>query len=724
MAEVWIPKKTKKVESKDELARHISYEMPVQSEECEIQYPTSKNKIIKFRLKDIDPQNGIFTYYVFYGDQIIKTDTFTSNICKNYYSKLNSKEKVELENQFNKISFVDEKTIENKTEKKFEALKKYYLNDDYKDTSTQVHLNASEYFVAVISMDQTIIDIKSSIKHNKIILNPEYTTGDNELVKLMNLSFLTFIFDWTTKASFVLEMIKYLLFGIFLPFTLALLVFTKASKKVQKLHDTDDLIERAGIGVLIFIMFLQSPYILSDGKINEKIKSAESGFLSEMKSLVGTGAGFADQLSNVLTETYLNKIARTIGIASQKEVKQTIEDTLILEKNFRTFKYYQTKCYANLSDTFMTGMDGMSDDFISKFPISEGFRFDESLYFINWNDPKESTRLTLTFCRNIDKKVYQIDEQIKRNKEFVKNISKEINTNIISNYISIATNMLKEQAEYGFIYAPFVLFNQIFLENLGLFQDFEHKSERYGLEYIAYNMPWLSAPGASTALSVYKDLSPTMVAKETTKETVSSVPFAGNGLGVLARYAINKHAYAIIIPLIKSVYIYFPLIAVTIASILSIGLFAIILYVYLLVAPLYVVFVFASNSRTQVISFILRGFVIAFKPVMIVVSVVLAILAISVISGFGYAMTKEIFGFFSDITLLGSLFSFEPTKMLFAFLHGLVDLVIAIAISIFAFIFVYKGAVLILNVFGYKESGVDVQESIGDIESRLTQRGV
>jgi len=715
-------------------APEIKIIYPKPTETCEYLYPevkdTSDELEIEYglhtRFKDVDLQTGTFHYYIYNGEDIVQSNLlFTNYSCK--LKKLTIAEKSEIEKKFKKINFVDEDEIKKQTNSTIAELKKKYLNSNYGDTTAITRLNLSEYILSIITMNNETLDIESSIKHNKVVLQSTYELEDSDLIKEINLDWVSFIFDWVITAHPILEKLKLLLFSMFLPVSLILISFEKISKKAQGLFDQEDIIERSAIGILLFITFVISPnrYLIAD-ETGEKIQYAQSIFQDSIGTFAKLGVHFGDVLSNATSRIYLNDIERKIGISSKKEIKKTLEEQANLVNLFRKYKGIQSVCYSNISDNYM-GRNGYQADGITSFPRSENegkYKISEKIYFKKWGE--KSPRLTTTFCRNIDLKVNDLNLKMQKNEEFLTKVAEIAPKEMINNYISIAENMLKNQAQNGFIYAPFVLFNKIFIENLGLFKDESDDSTfGFGIDDIAYSMPWMTVPGSSTVLETYRDLAPKFNAKKSANETVSKIPIIGDSIMNFASYLLDKSSYIIVFAMMKSVYLYLPLVAVTIASILAIGYYFITLFVYSLIAPFYVVYLFSRNQKEQIISFLIRGIVIVFKPVLIVLSLMIASLAIYLITTLGFAMSAQIFGFFTENNIDTSVFTLEKTTLLLAFLHGLVDVSIAIMTSLFAFYFVFNGSKLILSVFGHDDQkGSDIHESVSEIESKATSKGM
>ena len=696
---------------------------------CKIVYPIAKigNNDMDVRLKKIDLQNGIFEYYIYKNDTIVKNDLFwVNNACKKVYSSLTKTEKQKIKEQMKNIDFEDEKKVEKIVGKSIEELEKKYLNENYKSTTTQQYLTTSKYLIAVLTMNSDIIDIDASIKYNKIILKNAYAIDNNELSKKLNLDFFSFIFEWVVKSNLLFRHLQIILLGFFVPVSLGFLGFSKISRKIQGLFDTEDLIERGALGVVVFLLFFVSS---NNFEAKEKnISYAQSLFQSEIGTLAKIAVDYADKLSNTLTASYVNKLKKDVGVSSKKEIERILAQNLKLEKTLKSYKALQNECYSNKKGV----ISGFQPDAVTSFPSSEFFQredkqglgLDETGYFKKWNDTSKNIRYTTSFCRNIDIAKNSIETTLKRNDDFLKDVNNTVRSNTsIKDFADTSEEMLKMSADIGFLYAPFVMFNKIFIENDGLMKPIHQtdkiENDELGLNKLMYYSPLVAAPGVDSTLRVYKELAPKQGLKKIGAKFLDGIPGVGNGLKGVVDYLLDKAGFIMITGLMAKVYNYLPLVGITIASILVICYFCITLFVYALISPFYSVYVFSTQQKESIINFLVRGIVIMFKPILIVISIIIAIIATELITKLGYTLSAQIFTFFTGNNIA---FDLTLSSLIVSFLHGLVDLAIAIATTLFSFYFVFKGSDLILSVFGYKDSGIDANEIVSQVEQKISHK--
>jgi len=710
----------------DNMDVHISY--PKSTDKCEIQYPTINKDFLDIRLKKIDLAKGLFEYYVYFEDHtIIKSDIFwISQACKDKYTTLKKDEKKELEKRLQSIDFVDEKRVEKEAGDTIDKMEQKFFAKNYNNTTTQEYINTSEYLIAVLTMNHEIIDIDASIMHGSIILNPEYRLGDNRLTEALNLNFFTFIFDWVTKSDSIFRQLQMVLLTFFVPFSIAILSLSKVSRKIQKLYDQEDLIERGIIGVIIFSIFVISPHRFEDKEKN--LAYAQSTFQSQIGSISKIGVNYANDITNTLTSSYVGKLKKDIGVSSKDEVERVMAHSLKLEKELSTYETLQKKCYENKNPESLHE-EGFRADEITTFPTSEDSNFNEKIYFLKWDDPATDLKYTLSFCRNVDILKNNIERTLKRNNEFIETVQKSSGNTTIDDFAATAKEMMRASADYGFLYSPFIMFNKIFIENYGLMKPLNdtNQIERgadeswFGVNKLMYTAPLYAAPGVESTLKVYKDLDISQGLKKIAGKFLDGLPVVGKGLGGSVDYALDKAGYVLVMGMMAKVYEYLPLLGITVASILAISYFGITLFIYGLISPFYAVYVFSTQQKESIISFLIRGVVIMFKPILIVISIIIAILAVELMTNLGYIISNEVFTFFTNNNIVSR---HSLSSMIISFLHGLVDLVLAIATTLFAFYFVFKGSDLILSVFGYKEGGIDSHEVVNEIEQKASNRAI
>ncbi len=510
---------------------HISY--PESRDKCEIQYPTINKNLLDVRLKKIDLGKGLFEYYIYHGDQIVKSDIFwISQACKNKYATLNEVEKKELEKILLSIDFGDEDKVEKKAGSTINKMEDKFFSDEYNNTTTQEYINTSEYLIALITMNDEIIDIDASIMNGSIVLNNGYRLGDNRLTEALNLNFFTLIFDFVIKSSSIFRELQIVLLTFFVPFSIAILALSKVSKKIQKLYDQEDLIERGIIGVIIFSMFVITPHEFENNY-------AQSTFQSQIGSISRIGVKYANDITNILTSSYIGKLKKDIGVSSKDEIERVIAHSLKLKKELLVYEMLQKKCYENKNPESFAE-DGFKADEITTFPTSEdySYSFNEKRYFLKWDDPTTNLKYTLSFCRNVDILKNNVERTLKRNNEFIETVQKSSGNTTIDDFVATAKEMMRASADYGFLYSPFVMFNKIFVENYGLMKPLNDTNQIekgvdeswFGVNKLMYTAPLYAAPGVESTLKVYKDLDISQGLKKIAGKFLDGLPFVGKGL--------------------------------------------------------------------------------------------------------------------------------------------------------------------------------------------------
>ncbi len=95
-----------------DIKKELKISYPMQKGTCEIAYPSVNNSNFDVRLKKIDLSQGLFEYYVYQSQHIIKSDLFWINeACKKQYSTLDKNDLAKVKNELNNIDFASKEKV-------------------------------------------------------------------------------------------------------------------------------------------------------------------------------------------------------------------------------------------------------------------------------------------------------------------------------------------------------------------------------------------------------------------------------------------------------------------------------------------------------------------------------------------------------------------------------------------------------------------------------------
>jgi len=180
-------------------------------------------------------------------------------------------------------------------------------------------------------------------------------------------------------------------------------------------------------------------------------------------------------------------------------------------------------------------------------------------------------------------------------------------------------------------------------------------------------------------------------------------------------------AVLITVALMKILVVIFPLIGIIMASTMAIAFYFFSIEIYYLVSPFIIAFAMASQQGEIIKKFLKVGVTLALKPIVIVISLVMAI------------WVYEFFKIFNDVLVdwnFNSIFAIiradSGLQLSNTFFLTVAQQFIHIGINIVAFVVVFymvlNGANMIMDMFGLSDANVDMQSSIGsNIDSKTSK---
>jgi hypothetical protein len=369
----------------------------------------------------------------------------------------------------------------------------------------------------------------------------------------------------------------------------------------------------------------------------------------------------------------------------------------------------------------------------------------------------------------------------------------------------IAKMHLKNTQEMGFLNASMIASTEVFLDNADIFDTTELKEAEWeksvalesqgvssetgqkingvangknptiipplqlyysGMHWLTYNMAYMMIPPAT---SIKENLSEAIIGgyvffKDLMQDTVATALAPETfGLSFIASKIINMlgddepspmlRALASFLALIITILImryflsYLPLVAINMAFFWAIGFYYISVEIFYLISPFIAIYALSTNQIEVIKSFLQRFLALSFKPVLIVVSVVIAIFANELIKSIGRYITHKTFDTYFTITAfdrsVGDYKHDESTTTLskladytshaidvsmqftdygLVFFKGMLNVGTQVLATLIVFYLVFYGATMILNMFGMKDSGIDAQDSVGQTMEGRTSR--
>ncbi len=649
-------------------------------------------------------------------------------------------------------------------------LENKYLSEDAEFTQVgdKKYLTTASYLLACLTFNETIVDIKKSLELNRIVLKDGYTiypnnsvtttettvetvetgqiipassvilTKDEEVTKKYTtikidsiseyLSNNVILYIWEFRAKFdkLLLKMKTSLFLLILPFTLGLMGLTKITKKISKINDFDDIAEKGVMSfVLIFMFYFTNGHFTDNNKDDIRL----STFQNTAGLLFQKSIKFADETANIFSTSYINFKRRNAGFLTEKEVKNLIIEEMKNKKELESLEYVVNNCPVQWNTYRLKSFFELADNqsFPNRFQLTKWLQKGGTNAISQFYKTEQEPILTLQICGQVERRVRVLNKEIDKIDKKLKEVANAMKMSEDKKQLfKIAKIQYHTVAEQGFLAIPQVAVTNIVTDNLNMFgAKTNEKSELK--EYQKQSSTDDNLDGSNTS-GVFESIFPKLaymmlpgadsIKKVLTIDKIDNIPLLGNFLSRIPFFkeAVNGIGLAITIIMMKNLVIYFPVIALSMASLMIITWYFISVFIYFLISPFLIVYA-GSQQQTEVIkSFITRGIALAFKPILIVLSVVVTILAISLIKDLATIIFDKNFNLMIDLVRTESNYGLV---LFFLFLQGVLT-VGTMVISLFtAFYLVFSGAEMFLSILGFKETGVDIKETVGNsIENR------
>jgi len=621
-------------------------------------------------------------------------------------------------------------------------------------------------------------------------------------VKATLSSSVLLIINFLNEYNQVMLIAKTSLIYIILPVTVFFTLQNKLTKYVSKVSDHDDIAEKLVMAVvLFFIFFLSTTNIktIEDKKISQTnfqnwfrpimykgADTANLGAQAATRAYLYTklrDVGIAPQ--NALVDTY-----KELQIL-QKEQMVLSGSNGILDQCYNYYKTDKMREYIGsrlgLNQTFPQSENIFRDN--AKFAEGGISRLN---FYTTGEDgylkdsPTKNNSISASGCYRAERNFLENKKKIATYQKMLQMNKNAIDDEVLKKQIDLIANMQSRNiAELGFAGLPMLATTSIMIDNVGIFnntasdkQDKENEqilkdyrssggykigglaeSEGpidYPINWLLTNSPYLIVPGADKIKDFYSNIleneesiAQSMLKKVKDAAAIGSLMIPGtgkfvevllNGLDYTLDGAVKL--FVIFLTIITMIYIvaYLPLLAMASASFLVIFFYYFSVEVYYLVAPFLIAFAFATTQLDIVKNFLKVGLILSFKPLLFVISVVLALWAKDFFENMNFMITSWQFdqmfalthlegektiqsfmnGNWLEGTKSGINFTFIDIGLIF--LKGFLlisNLLIGTAVI---FYLILNGASMILDMFGIKDAQIDTQGSIGQsIDNRASK---
>lgn len=554
----------------------------------------------------------------------------------------------------------------------------------------------------------------------------QLTSNESKIIsttKEMLTNIIIFIIHFFQKYNpTLLEIKAYLLFTI-IPITTLFLVSGKVTKKMSGVRDTDDTVEKIVMaGVALFIFYFTSNSLTVNQNTDNNTKISQVAYHGMYRSILNAGTSFANEVSYSALDAYMLYKLKDVGIVSQETKhnlliqKQMLEnEKLFLEKALKNacYEVYITK---NIKSNviLVTGLNlpFPPDETAQVYNTILGYKTLSWYHNSNLKNPNSSPIVSVSGCANFFKDLKELEAKLKEVSENIYLIKKTQEDDITNKKLELlAKTQYRNFGELGWMAMPMLASLDSAIKELELISNFTKEIKRKELSgdrsnanmesnkkitkeidsELLKNLPYMMIPFTSTIKQELQSFLHIPVLSNIVPQTNQSLAF-------WTSVSITKFFIGML-----------PSIVILTSSLLIIGFWLISILVYYIVTPFLIAFALASNQTEVIKRYLTTGVILAFKPLMIVISIIIAMFAIDFLTNLNALLLDWNY---DNIKLL---FSKVDLDLIFLYmLKEFLHIVNTIVIALFAFYLIFNGSDLILNMFGVKDINIDVQSDVGD----------
>ena len=598
---------------------------------------------------------------------------------------------------------------------------------------------------------------------------------------------VTFVINFLSQSDKILLSLKVMLFLFVGGLSVILAVSQQTSKKISKMQNHEDVAEKIFLGVFSLIVFF-----FSVNKIETTTgQISQTGYQQIIRPLMYLGVSTADKLTETATSSILRYKFAGVGVNLQEDF-QALKDLEYKEKiknNYYKTLLNECKTYYNTDATshFVSLLNSNTLFPPSEIIYTKGIGTEEKRA-VNFY-----TRMMMNSESYLDKNevpavsyCYQMERAYYNSNAFLSNLSQKIENynSAISSQMENKINKMvdltyKNISELGFVSIVNLGTTVMAFDTFSLLGKNENKQENYEYKMeefrnqsgydiqgfakpeevggitgvinsatyeVLTNAPYYAfVPFADNMLNyinrVFNPVKESMSAFSSgVGAIISLIPFKGEMIGKAVDKVLTTGTNAIIdsivgmltIFLLKSIVGALPLIAIIGAGFLVIVFYFLSVEILYIVIPFASIFAFSTGNLDIIKNLIKHTFLLALKPILIVVSVIMALFAYDMLNSLNQVvvtgMFEPLFMLANDMQTDSGSGTFESVGnyingigagAILLFLKSTLVLATSFITVFVCFYLVFNGANIILDILGMRDGGFDVGGIVGDkIESK------
>lgn len=598
---------------------------------------------------------------------------------------------------------------------------------------------------------------------------------------------VTFVINFLSQSDKILLSLKVMLFLFVGGLSVILAVSQQTTKKISKMQNHEDVAEKIFLGVFSLIVFF-----FSVNKIETTTgQISQTGYQQIIRPLMYLGVNTADKLTETATSSVLRYKFAGVGVNLQEDF-QALKDLEYKEKiknNYYKTLLNECKTYYNTDATshFVSLLNSNTLFPASEIIYTKGLAGEEkrAINFYTRGMMNSESYLdknevpAVSYCYQMERAYYNSNAFLSNLSQKIENYNSAISSQMENKINKMVDLTYKNISELGFVSIVNLGTTVMAFDTFSLLGKNENKQENYEYKMeefrnqsgfdiqgfakpeevggitgvinsatyeVLTNAPYYAfVPFADNMLNyinrVFNPVKESMSAFGSgVGAIISLIPFKGEMIGKAVDKVLSTGTNAIVdsivglitIFLLKSIVGALPLIAIIGAGFLVITFYFLSVEILYIVIPFASIFAFSTGNLDIIKNLIKHTFLLALKPILIVVSVIMALFAYDMLNSLNQVVVA---GMFEPLFMLANDMQTDSGSgtldMAQNFAHGLgagaillflkSTLVLASSfITVFVcFYLVFNGANIILDILGMRDGGFDVGGIVGDkIESK------
>lgn len=598
---------------------------------------------------------------------------------------------------------------------------------------------------------------------------------------------VTFVINFLSQSDKILLSLKVMLFLFVGGLSVILAVSQQTSKKISKMQNHEDVAEKIFLGIFSLIVFF-----FSVNKIETTTgQISQTGYQQIIRPLMYLGVNTADKLTETATSSVLRYKFAGVGVNLQEDF-QALKDLEYKEKiknNYYKTLLNECKTYYNTDATshFVSLLNSNTLFPASEIIYTKGLAGEEkrAINFYTRGMMNSESYLdknevpAVSYCYQMERAYYNSNAFLSNLSQKIENYNSAISSQMENKINKMVDLTYKNISELGFVSIVNLGTTVMAFDTFSLLGKNENKQENYEYKLeefrnqsgydiqgfakpeevggitgvinsatyeVLTNAPYYAfVPFADNMLNyinrVFNPVKESMSAFSSgVGAIISLIPFKGEMIGKAVDKVLTTGTNAIIdsivgmltIFLLKSIVGALPLIAIIGAGFLVITFYFLSVEILYIVIPFASIFAFSTGNLDIIKNLIKHTFLLALKPILIVVSVIMALFAYDMLNSLNQVvvagMFEPLFMLANDMQTDSGSGTFESVGnyingigagAILLFLKSTLVLATSFITVFVCFYLVFNGANIILDILGMRDGGFDVGGIVGDkIESK------